>query len=78
MADVISQTTFVFTLLHRTDERPATVEEALREAYDGHAVGAVVHALTGPVPDATVPDALVGLGNDGTFFDIDLAEAEPA
>lgn len=74
MAETISQTTFVFTVLHRTDERPATIDEAVRETYDGRAVGAVVHALTGPVADAAVPDALVALGNDGTFFDLDFVK----
>lgn len=77
----ISRTTFVFTVLHRTDEPfnedfthpdhafDGPLGEALSRAYDGHAVGAVTWSETGEVPDDLVSTSLLLLGNDGTFFE---------
>jgi hypothetical protein len=80
----ISKTTFTFTVLHRTDE-PFTWDEsdgdgpldnnlgeALSRSWDGHAVGWVTSEETVGVPDIEVPEALVELSNDGSFFDEDL------
>lgn len=68
----ISKTTITFTVLHRTDEPIADLELALRESYDGHAVGDTTAIATVPVTDSQVHNELVALGNDGEFFDDDL------
>jgi hypothetical protein len=71
----ISRTTFTFTVLHRTDEpflSDDPLQEALARSYDGNAVGATTGDVTIDLPDTTVPEELVELGNDGSFFDDDL------
>lgn len=72
MSTTISQTTITFTVLHRTDEPIEDLEEALARSYDGNAVGAETSLITVPVADESVADLLVGLGNDGQFFNYDL------
>lgn len=72
MATIISRTTFTFTVLHLTYDPPLTLDDALRDAEDGHAVGNVVSQVTEEVADDDVPDELMVLGNDGEFFDDDL------
>lgn len=72
----ISKTTFIFTVLHRTDEPIDDIDHALRESHDGHAVGLETGSTTHEVPDHQVEQELVGLDNDGTFFDHDLGIEE--
>jgi hypothetical protein len=72
----ISKTTYTFAVLHRSDEPPPTMGDAMREATDGHAVGNVVSEHTVPVPDASVEAELVVMGNDGSFFEDDLGPGE--
>ena len=85
----ISETTFTFTVLHRTDE-PFTwhessgdgpldnnLGEALARSWDGHAVGLITEEFTREVPDDTVEAELIELHNDGTFFDDDIASDGP-
>jgi hypothetical protein len=69
MTDIISRSVFTFEVLHRTDQPPADIEEALVQADNGNAVGNVTSQVTKPVMDALVPACLRELGNDGTFFD---------
>ena len=73
----ISKTKYMFTVLHRTDEPPADLHDALEEAEGGHAVGVEHLMYTIPVPDEAVPMELKQMGNDGSFFDDDLGEDEP-
>lgn len=70
----IVKTTYTFTALHRADWTPEGIEDAMRESYDGHAVGQETSSKTEPVPDDKVSDELVALSNDGSFFDEDLQE----
>src|SRR4051812_41185609 len=77
MSDIettISKTQYVFTVLHRTDEPPKDLSDALDEATGGHAVGAEHKLYTVPVPDPVVSMELRQMGNDGSFFDDDLEE----
>jgi hypothetical protein len=87
MTNKISKTTFTFVVLHRTDEPfvgtpdhsgpyADSLGEALERSWDGHAVGWTVDAVTEEVPDQDVSEELGKLGNDGTFFDFDLEEAD--
>jgi hypothetical protein len=76
MSTIISKTRYTFDVLHRTDEPPRTLEDALREADTGHMVGAVVEERTTDVPNDTVRTELLELGNDGSFFEDDVADAE--
>lgn len=68
----ISETTFTFTVLHRTDEPIESLAEAIARSIDGHAVGQEDWGTTVPVKDEDVAERLVALNNDGTFFDYDL------
>ena len=70
----ISKTTFTFTVLHRTDDPPEDLEAALRESWDGNAVGLETAVEVVGVADEDVSDQLVLLGNDGDFFNDDLTE----
>lgn len=72
----ISRTTYYFTVLHRTDGPPRTLEEALEEADSGQMVGNLTGEGTEEVEDDDVEDELKLLGNDGTFFDNDLNDGE--
>jgi len=72
MSTTISKTTYTFTVLHRTDDAPLTMEDAINDAESGHAVGRVIGQSVVELPDNEVPRALRKLGNDGTFFDDDL------
>lgn len=75
MSDIettISKTQYVFSVLHRTDEPPKDLSDALDEATGGHAVGAEYKLYTVPVPDPVVSMELRQMGNDGSFFDDDL------
>jgi hypothetical protein len=74
----IARTTYTFTVLHPADQDLEDLDDALREATDGHAVGAVIDQRTSPVSNAQVPSALLELGNDGAFFDEDLADDDTA
>lgn len=75
--NIVSQTTVTFVLLHRTDEPVTTIEEALERATIGHAVGSIAPTIvTAPVANAKVPELLRELGNDGAFFEDDIAEAD--
>lgn len=71
----ISKTVITFTVLHRTDEPISDLRDAMERSWDGNAVGLETDQTTTPVPDSAVPDALLALNNDGTFFDFDLADA---
>jgi len=69
----IAKTTITITALHRGDN-PMTdhdINEVLYEMSDGEAVGWETGRVTEPVAVEQVPDELVALGNDGTFFDVD-------
>lgn len=68
----ISKTTYTFTVLHRTDEPPRGLHDAVVEAEGGHAVGLDTHETTVPIADSDVATELRALGNDGSFFDDDL------
>lgn len=72
MSEIISKTVISFTILHRTDEPIEDLPEALARAFDGHTVGQETGIATTPLEASSVADELVGLGNDGTFFDADL------
>jgi hypothetical protein len=75
--DIISKTTITFTVLHRTDEPIVEgLEEAMARSMDGHAVGWETGQVTMPVPADLVPYELGELGNDGTFFDVDLGKKD--
>lgn len=69
----ISKTTFTFTVLHRSDDPPADLGDAISEADHGSAVGLETSRETVPVADSAVADELLALGNDGEFFDDDIA-----
>jgi hypothetical protein len=69
----IMKTTFTFTVLHRTDSPLLDLAYALEESDTGHAVGNVTQVSWEQVPDDEVPGELDALGNDGEFFDDDLA-----
>lgn len=69
----IVKTTVTITVLHRADN-PMTdcdIEEVLYEMREGEAVGWETGRVTETVAAEQVPDELVALGNDGTFFDDD-------
>lgn len=71
--DQIIKTVITITVLHRADN-PMTeydIEEVLYEMREGEAVGWETDRVTEPVAAEQVPDELVALGNDGTFFDDD-------
>lgn len=68
----ISKTDFTFSVVHRTDDRPNSLEHALEQADTGGMVGNVTDVFTVSVDDEDVPDTLRELGNDGEFFDVDL------
>jgi len=72
---VISKTTYVFVLMHRSDELVPTIEDAIDMANNGHGVGDVVVTSTLYVPDNHVEFNLIELGNDGSFFDEDLKDS---
>lgn len=73
----IVKTTYVFDILHPEDVGPfASLEDALAEANDGHAVGNVSSEVTTDVAPSRVPGELRRLGNDGTFFDVELGKEE--
>ena len=75
----VSRTTFVFEVLHRTDEPLDNLYDALREAETSHAVGQVVEQHSVDLDDDDVADELRDLGNDGEFFDDDLnPDANPS
>lgn len=72
----IVKTTITITVLHRADN-PMTdcdIEEVLYEMREGEAVGWETSRVAEPVAAEQVPDELVALGNDGTFFDDDDEE----
>jgi Domain of unknown function (DUF4406) len=72
---IISKSTYLFTVLHRTDEPfvgDDPLHQALARSWDGHAVGQITSERTEIVPDNEVEIELLILGNDGTFFDDDL------
>lgn len=74
----IVKTTITITVLHRADN-PMTdcdIEEVLYETREGEAVGWETDRVTEPVAAEQVPDELVALGNDGTFFDDDEEESD--
>lgn len=75
-ANIISKTTYTFVVLHRTDQPPTSLHDAIEEAYGGHAVGWETEESTVPVANENVPAELRELGNDGEFFDDDLEEEE--
>lgn len=72
MATTISKTVITITVLHRTDQPIVDIEEALERIDTGNGVGDVEIGTAQYVEDVNVPEALVELGNDGTFFDDDL------
>ncbi len=72
MATTISKTVITITVLHRTDEPLSSIYEALERIDTGNGVGDVEIGTAQYVEDVNVPEALVELGNDGTFFDDDL------
>lgn len=72
---LITRTTFHFTVLHRTDEPLYDIEEAMARSMDGNAVGQVSGTTVTTLDNDEVPDELIALDNDGTFFDDDLEEA---
>ena len=69
---MVARSIFIVEVLHRADQIPQTLADALHEADEGHAVGSVTNHHVERVADRDVPDALRALGNDGTFFDDDL------
>lgn len=72
----IAKTVYGFTVLHRADEKPVGLEDAIAQSYDGHAVGMETSEETTKIEDKDVEDELVALYNDGTFFDIDLGRED--
>jgi hypothetical protein len=70
----VSRTTYTFEVLHPSDVVLHGIDHAMREAWDGCAVGNVTSEVTTPVPADQVADALFALGNDGTFFQDDHEE----
>jgi hypothetical protein len=72
----ISRTLFTFVVIHRTDQPVGSLARALYEANEGNAVGSEEMVITSAVLNKDVPRELQQLGNDGTFFDMDLFEAE--
>lgn len=72
----IAKTVYAFTVLHRVDEKPVGLEDAIAQSYEGHAVGMETSEETTPITDDDVEDELVTLHNDGTFFDIDLGRED--
>lgn len=87
MSTGITQTTFVFTVLHRTDEPfdpygmgggfyhayDSELGQAMQRSFDGHAVGReTVVSQTEFMEPKSVRDHLIAMGNDGTFFDEDM------
>lgn len=72
MPTTISKTIITITVLHRTDEPIVDIDEALERIDTGNGVGDVAIGTAQYVEDVQVPEALVELGNDGTFFDSDL------
>lgn len=79
-APKVARTVFTFELLHDADATFEDLQHALREAWDGGAVGSERVISTVALGDALVPAALHALGNDGTFFDdvIERFDSEPA
>ena len=74
----IKRATFTVTLLFDTDSIPVdelrgmSVSELLEETDTGDAIGGLKGVLEiEDVPAEQVVPALLELGNDGTFFDID-------
>jgi hypothetical protein len=63
------KTTYTFTLLHDDSLELDSLEHALYESTQGEAVGNVTACTTEAVPDTSVRDELIALGNDGTFFE---------
>ena len=72
----ISKTTFTFTVLHRTDEQPTSLVQAMEEADTGDMVGAEKRTKTVGVADNLVAWELQQMGSDATFFEVDLNEGE--
>lgn len=64
----ISKTVFTFTVLHQTDDPPASLEDALSESMFGGSVGQTTGRTTVAVPGGDVETELKQLGNDGEFF----------
>ena len=79
-APKVARTVFTFELLHGADATFEDLQHALREAWDGGAVGSERVISTVPLGDALVPAALLALGNDGAFFDdvIERFDGEPS
>lgn len=73
---LITRTTFHFTVLHRTDQPIESLEEAVARSYDGNAVGQVSGTTVEVLDNEDVPNELIALDNDGTFFDDDLGEED--
>lgn len=71
-APTIVRTVYVFEMLHRADEQPKSLHNAINEAEGGHAVGQTLSEVTTSLADRLVPAALRRLGNDGEFFAVDL------
>ena len=68
----IVKTTVTITVLHRAENvLGPDIEDVLYEMNEGSAVGWETGRTTVPVPADRVCDELVGLGNDGVFFDDD-------
>lgn len=75
MSTTIQKSTFTYVVLHRSDEVPESLGDAMVQAYDGGMVGLEIESVTVDIPNENVSDELVALGNDGEFFDSDLEDA---
>ncbi|GAB4988539.1 MULTISPECIES: hypothetical protein [Mycobacterium] len=68
----VSKTVVTFTVLHCSDTPlPPSLDAILQETDYGHAVGLETSRVTVDVPEDTVRDELLALGNDGEFFEDD-------
>lgn len=72
MSATISKTTYTFVVLHTSDERPLSLEDAMEQSMNGNMVGMETQEVTENVRSEDVVGELVALGNDGEFFNYEL------
>jgi len=73
---IFRKTLITVTVLHTEDFDPATstLAEIAYEMGEGHAVGAFAIASSEIVAPDAIKGELLAVGNDGEFFEIELAD----
>lgn len=73
---IITKTTFTFVVLHPSDDPIVDLDIAMARSDTDNAVGMEEVISVEEVPDDQVEAELVALGNDGTFFNLELGKEE--